>query len=176
MRTLLVASTLLLLPLVGLGTPASGQQPITVSSASASATSVDPRAARAGRASAEKRVVRLTNKRRANHGCKPLKVRKPLRRAARRHSARMAEAGVMSHQLPGEPPLGKRVTAAGYTNWTMVGENIAFGYTSPRALVRAWMRSPSHRAQILTCRYRHIGVGRAHGNGTVWWTQVFGRK
>ena len=45
------------------------------------------------------------------------------------------------------------------------------GYPTPRSVVRAWMHSSGHRANILTRTFRHIGVGviRA-GNGTIYWT------
>ncbi|WP_203337798.1 CAP domain-containing protein [Nocardioides limicola] len=124
----------------------------------------------------QRRVMRLTNLRRAAHGCPALRNRAELNLSARRHNLRMARAGTLSHQLPGEPRLGVRVTQAGYLGWTRVGENVARGYPKPRAVVRAWMRSPGHRAIILDCSYRHIGVAVDVGNGTYWWTQNFGRK
>jgi len=132
--------------------------------------------AAAGPAKAERKVVALTNKRRKAHGCGPLVLRKTLRKAARRHTVRMAEAGQLEHQLPGEPDLGRRVTNAGYTGWTMLAENIAYGYPTPRAVVRGWMGSQGHRANILNCRLNHIGVGLVRAHGVAWWTQVFGRK
>ena len=128
----------------------------------------------AGIAKEERKVIALTNKRREAHGCDPLGYRKSLRTAARRHTNRMAEAGELSHQLPGEPDLGRRVTNAGYKNWTMVAENIAVGYPTPRAVVRGWMASEGHRENILNCRLKHIGVGLVRADGVAWWTQVFG--
>lgn len=136
-------------------------------------------AATAGTAKAERKVIALTNQKRRNHGCKALDFRTSLRKAARRHTQRMADVGYpdgLSHQLPGEPDLGRRLTNAGYKNWTMAAENIAYGYPTPRAVVRGWMGSKDHRANILNCRLRHIGVGLVRADGAAWWTQVFGRK
>lgn len=121
----------------------------------------------------ERRVIRMVNTRRAAHGCRQVGERLTLRKAARRHSVKMAKANVMSHQLPGEPSLGTRITNAGYT-WTLVRENIAYGL-SPKAVMRLWMDSDDHRANILNCRLRHIGVGAISYNGVIWWTQDFGR-
>jgi len=129
---------------------------------------------RAGKASMERKVVRLTNKKRTAHGCDRLKVRKSIRKAARKHSERMADAGVLDHQLPGEPDVGERLEDAGYDNWTSWGENIAQGYATPKAVVKAWMDSPGHRANILDCDFEHIGVGLVSRDGTKWWTQDFG--
>ncbi|QYJ03459.1 CAP domain-containing protein [Nocardioides panacisoli] len=124
----------------------------------------------------ERKVIAKTNAKRKQHGCRPLKEKWQLRRAARRHSKEMAQHNTLSHRLPGEPSLGKRVRQAGYTNWTMVGENVAVGYRWPGQVVNAWMNSSGHRANILNCKYRHIGVGRVVRNGRVWWTQDFGRR
>jgi uncharacterized protein YkwD len=48
----------------------------------------------------------------------------------------------------------------------LLGENIGWGTTTlaqPAALVRAWMKSPGHRRNILNGRFREIGVGIALG-------------
>lgn len=135
--------------------------------------------ATAGTAKAERKVIALTNQKRRNHGCKALVFKTSLRKAARRHTHRMADVGYpdgLSHQLPGEPDLGRRLTNAGYKNWTMAAENIAYGYPTPREVVRGWMGSKDHRQNILNCRLRHIGVGLVRADGVAWWTQVFGRK
>ncbi|HYG94553.1 MAG TPA: CAP domain-containing protein [Nocardioides sp.] len=144
------------------------------SAISATAPSATDRAERAGRAAVERKVVRLTNKKRKAHDCEPLKLRKSIRKAARKHSERMADAGELDHQLPGEPDVGERLEDAGYDNWTSWGENIARGYPTPKAVVKAWMDSPDHRANILDCDFEHIGVGMVSGDGTKWWTQDFG--
>jgi len=73
-----------------------------------------------------------------------------------------------------------RISATGF-DWATVGENIATGYETPAAVVRAWMRSPGHCANILDPAYREVGTGlsarripRASSlEGT--WTQDFGR-
>ena len=122
------------------------------------------------------RVVALTNNRRRNHGCNNLARNAALDTAAQTHTRKMANRNRLDHQLPGEPSLGVRVRRAGY-NWTLVGENIAYGWATPRAVVRGWMNSRPHRRNILNCRYRHIGVGYAvSARGVPYWTQDFGRR
>lgn len=130
--------------------------------------------ARALQPDLEERVLELTNKQRAAHGCRALKASKPLRRAARRHTAAMAEAGQMSHQLPGEDKFSTRITRAGYRGWSLVAENIARGFSSPESVMSAWMNSPSHRKNILNCRLRELGVGVVLRDDQLWWTQDFG--
>jgi len=35
--------------------------------------------------------------------------------------------------------------------------------TGPKTVVKLWLASPGHRAQLLSPSYRRIGVGRRHG-------------
>lgn len=122
----------------------------------------------------EDRVVDLVNEQRAGNGCRALKPSKQLRKAARRHTVAMAQAGVMSHQLPGEAKFSTRITRAGYRGWNLVAENIARGFSSPESVMTAWMNSPDHRHNILNCRLREIGVGVVLQDDQLWWTQDFG--
>lgn len=184
MRALL--TTLLLAAAVAVGSPhattptAAGAGP-TVESA------VTLSAAGAARVRQERKVIKQVNRKRARKArhtgqrCRALKQRTTLGRAARRHNSTMVAKNHFSHQTPGEASLGKRVTRAGYKRWRLVAENIALGYRdsgnwSPRGVVRAWMRSPGHRRNILDCRLRHIGVSLLQTGDTRWWTQTFGRK
>lgn len=124
----------------------------------------------------EDRVLVLTNKQRRAHGCAALRSSAPLRKAARSHTVSMALAGSMSHQLPGEARFSARITKAGYRGWRLVAENIARGFSTPADVVGAWMRSPSHRRNILNCRLRDLGVGVVLQDGQLWWTQDFGTR
>jgi uncharacterized protein YkwD len=124
----------------------------------------------------EDRVVTLVNKRRARAGCRALRPNEKLRASARTHSVGMAQYRTMTHYLPGEAGLGERITFAGYHGWRRVAENVATGYGSPKAVMEAWMASPGHRANILDCRLRHLGVGVVAQGYQLWWTQDFARR
>ena len=58
----------------------------------------------------------------------------------------------------------------GLRGYGWMGENIAKGYRSPAAVVRGWMHSKGHRANILSRRFTHLGVGVCRG----CWVQTFG--
>ena len=120
-------------------------------------------------------VVRLVNLARAAAGCGALRVDGRLTTAARLHSEDMARRDYFSHtSLDGRSPWD-RIEAQGYQAGS--GENIAAGYSTPAAVMDAWMKSTGHRANILSCSSRAIGVGLGHGGsyGT-YWTQDFGRE
>lgn len=60
-------------------------------------------------------------------------------------------------------------------NLRMVGENVAYGYSSGSAVTAAWMNSPGHRANILNAGYRLLGVGAVQDSAGRWYAaQVFG--
>lgn len=174
MRTTLVLALLAALLLAG---AADSRGPATPTASKAASSDLTLTAAGLSpTARQEKKVIAKTNAHRKRKGCAPLVESWQLRRAARWHSARMASHRTMSHQLPGEAPLGVRVRRAGYKNWTRIGENIAVGQRWAGQVVRAWMNSPGHRRNMLNCTYRQVGVGKVHRHGRVWWTQVLGRK
>jgi uncharacterized protein YkwD len=117
------------------------------------------------------RVVQLVNAERAKVGCHPLTVNAKLTKAAQAHSADMAAHQNMSHTGSDGSSPGDRITRAGYT-WSAYGENVAYGYATPEQVMTGWMNSPGHRANILNCSYKEIGVGLAQPGS--YWTQDFG--
>ncbi|MBO2452254.1 hypothetical protein J4573_34550 [Actinomadura barringtoniae] len=127
-----------------------------------------------GSTAPETLVADLTNQERAKAGCKPLKIDQRLVKAARAHSVDMALHDYFDHtSLNGDSPW-KRMEDAGYPS--PGAENIAKGYATAADVVDGWMKSPGHRANILNCELRAIGVGMRSGAGGPWWTQDFGWK
>ena len=120
-------------------------------------------------------VVRLVNVARAKAGCGPVRVDSRLTTAARLHSEDMARQNYFSHtSLDGRSPWD-RILAQGYRAGS--AENIAAGYATPAAVMDGWMNSPGHRANILACSSKAIGVGLGRGGSYgIYWTQDFGRE
>ncbi|MEU6707567.1 sigma-70 family RNA polymerase sigma factor [Streptomyces wuyuanensis] len=118
-------------------------------------------------------VVALVNAERAKAGCGPVRSNGKLETAARRHSQDMAARGYFDHTSPDGTDPGDRITAAGY-RWSTYGENIARGQQSPSSVMDSWMNSPGHRANILNCSFKELGVGIHDASGGPWWTQAFG--
>ncbi|QIP83880.1 CAP domain-containing protein [Streptomyces sp. Tu 2975] len=153
------------------GAPTGGDRPASSSGGSGSGTSggsggSDP-------SGPEAQVLSLVNKERASAGCSPLTANAKLTQAADDYSDVMARSGVMSHTGPDGSTMTSRVEAAGYV-WSTLGENIARGQADAASVMNSWMNSPGHRANILNCSFKELGVGVHFGDGGPWWTQNFG--
>ncbi len=121
-------------------------------------------------------LLNLTNAERTSRGLRALTLCGPITNAAQGHSNYQAQHNAMTHTGVNGSSVGTRLSWAGY-KWTFAGENVAMGAPSYKvaAIVKAWMASPSHRANILNPNYVHMGVARtAASNGTLHWTQNFG--
>ncbi|MET7391746.1 sigma-70 family RNA polymerase sigma factor [Streptomyces sp. NPDC005529] len=163
--------------------PPTPRRPLTTAR-SAEAAKTPPRPAASSPAQApadtgtsgeESQVISLVNKERAAAGCGALTSNSLLATAAKNHSDDMAQRGFFEHVNPDGKDPGDRITAAGY-KWSTYGENIALGQKTAAAVMDAWMNSPGHRANILNCSFKEIGVGVHTGAGGPWWTQDFGAR
>ena len=157
----------------GAGASSSGSS--SGSTSSSSATTSSTAATTLSSATFETRLFLRSNVRRQRHGCRPLRLNGPLTLAARRHSALMSYRDDLSHRLAGEGDLAQRAVAAGYTPWRMLAENLAWGQATPRAVFRAWVNSPGHRANLDNCRLRDVGFGVVFRDGRPWVTADYGR-
>ncbi|GAA5038872.1 CAP domain-containing protein [Streptomyces siamensis] len=121
---------------------------------------------------AEAEVLRLVNEERAKVGCSPVAANSSLSELAQSFSEDMALRDFFDHTDPGGLSPWDRAAQAGITG--LGGENIARGQTTAEAVMEAWMNSPGHRANILNCDFKTLGVGAHFGSGGPWWTQDFG--
>ncbi|MGW1026831.1 CAP domain-containing protein [Streptomyces sp. NPDC002577] len=121
---------------------------------------------------AEAEVLTLVNKERAEAGCSPVRADSALATLAEDFSEDMAERDFFSHTDPDGDTPWDRAEAAGISD--LGGENIARGQANAQSVMDAWMNSPGHRANILNCAYKTMGVGTVFGSDGPWWTQDFG--
>ena len=113
---------------------------------------------------AERKVIRIVNRIRARHGLRRLTASRPLAVAATDHTGDMLRRDFLSHSSSDGTAMVQRVRRyTGAKRW--VGENIAAvsGRATARKAVRMWMRSPPHRAVLLSPSGRRIGVGKRRG-------------
>lgn len=111
------------------------------------------------------KVLDIVNKERAANGLSPLKMDKGLLDTA------MYRAAETSLYFEHVRPNGDMCYAA---NRKMRGENIAAGQTDAENVMKSWMNSSGHKANILYSSYTSVGIGCVEVNGTKYWVQCFG--
>ena len=121
----------------------------------------------------ENKVLTLINKERAKYGLTALKMDESVRKVARLKSEDMRNNRYFSHTSPTYGTAYQMLKKYGIS-YKSAAENIAKGQTSPEEVVKAWMNSSGHRANILNAKFTHIGIGYySKGNH---WTQMFIQK
>jgi uncharacterized protein YkwD len=105
----------------------------------------------------EARVQHHVNLRRAAHGLRALRFERCTDGVAEAWSADLAVSGSLLHQDP--------ATILGACHARYAGETLGRGRYSPKALVRAWMRSPYHRPVLLSRKATRIGIGANRVDG-----------
>jgi uncharacterized protein YkwD len=104
---------------------------------------------------------------RVSRGLTRLRLSPGLTAAANGHSTQMARRGFFSHSSANGTSFSQRIArgypARGFRSWS-VGENLVWGgpdIGASRAF-RLWLSSPPHRANLLSGRWREIGLGAVH--------------
>lgn len=122
-------------------------------------------------------VTDLTNTERRSYSAPTLVRNTLLDEAARLKAEHMAAEGYFSHYSPGGISPWFWFERVGYT-YAHAGENLAVHFFDSTAVVEAWMKSPTHKANIVNDKYTEIGIGVAKGRyegfDTVFVVQLFG--
>lgn len=134
----------------------------------------------------EAQFFKLINDFRKRLGLSELRLHAGLQAAASKHSQWMAAQDIVTHSDAlshyGPTPntkFSQRIELEGYAGYTLLGENVACGSESAVETFKQFALSPSHLSNMISPRFRHIGVARA-GNGAemcpYYWTNDFGSK
>jgi uncharacterized protein YkwD len=134
--------------------------------------------------SVSKRVLRLVNEARAKprrcggvsyEAVPRLELSAALEHVALLHARDMASNDFFAHKGSDGSLPADRVSRSGY-RWRAVGENIAAGAADAETVVRGWLASPGHCANIMSGKYSEMGVAyvvnRKSKDG-IYWSQVF---
>ena len=158
-RLLPLAGALLALAITS--SPAAAQEPCAGADSVPTASSIEV---------AHDATLCLINRQRTSRGLKALKSNGRLRAAAEGYSRHMVRHTFFAHDSAVDgSSMSSRIRRADYLRgakgWR-IGENLAWGSrdrATPRNIVQAWMKSPPHRANILSHGFREIGIGIAAG-------------
>jgi len=124
---------------------------------------------------AGQRALGLINEERARAGLRRLTADTLLIRAARTHAEDMAAHVVLSHTGSDGSSPARRLDRVGYA-WSWVGENISAGQESMDDVILGWLRSESHRANILSAKAVSAGLAMvrwSEGEFGTHWVMVY---
>lgn len=120
----------------------------------------------------------MTNESRGSNNERPLEPSPILAEAAKFKAEDMAENGYFAHVSPDGKEPWYWLSMAGY-DYDYAGENLAVNFADSKDVVDAWMKSPSHRENILNINFTEIGIATAtgtyEGREALFVVQFFGR-
>jgi uncharacterized protein YkwD len=115
----------------------------------------------------EQGVLAKINALRRQHGLVPLRFSTRLSAAARHHSTDMASRGYFSHTSANGSSFDRRIARfypMAKSRYWSVGENLL--WSSPdvdaNSALTMWINSPEHRKNMLTARWREVGLSAVH--------------
>ncbi|MCK5061537.1 hypothetical protein KAR28_03215 [Candidatus Parcubacteria bacterium] len=125
----------------------------------------------------DENIINITNKERIKEGLEPLTANQLLSKAA--HDKAQA---IMNSQKFGHNIIGKKfshwVKESEY-QYSYIGENLAVDFYTSEGIMKAWLKSPTHRKNILNEKFSEIGVavlpGNLDGKETALVVQIFGQ-
>lgn len=116
-------------------------------------------------------VVTLVNKERKKAGLSPVTVNKKIEAAAAVRAKEIKSS--FSHTRPDGSNFATALKEQG-VSYRGSGENIAWGQKTADEVMKGWMNSSGHRANILNKNFTSIGVGcYEDSRGVKYWTQLF---
>lgn len=125
-----------------------------------------------------RKIVNLTNNLRSSLSLSILTESSKLNQAAYKKVQDMFINQYFAHRSPAGLNLEYWARQGGYSNYAVIGENLAVGYDNADEVMSAWKRSPTHYSNLVDPNYREIGVSVAGGQykekNTVFIAQYFG--
>jgi len=122
-------------------------------------------------------IIELTNKERADLGLSALEPNHNLAQAALDKASDMLAHGYFAHTTPSGKPFYEWIENERY-HYLYAGENLAIDFGTNEGVMTAWMKSPTHRANIVNENYSEIGVvalrGEWNDHETTVVVQMFG--
>jgi len=124
-------------------------------------------------------IVRLTNQERTNNNIRVVVENSELDKAAQAKAEDMIKNKYFEHFSPAGKTPWQFIESADY-NYLYAGENLAMDFKTAEGIDSAWMKSNTHRKNILNNKYNDIGIGISKGvitdHETTVVVQMFGSK
>lgn len=122
-------------------------------------------------------IAQLTNQARKSNHVAALRTNALLTKAAEAKAGDMANRQYFAHISPVGVTPWAWFKQAGYS-YTYAGENLALDFIQAEDIISAWLKSSSHRRNILSTKYKDIGVAvteaKINGVNSLVVVQMFG--
>ena len=109
------------------------------------------------------KIIALTNEKRTEAGLSPLSYSEVLTKAAKAKGEHMLANDYWAHVAPDGTEPWAFFIREGYS-YRYAGENLARDFTNPESAIEAWLASPSHKENMLSLKYKEIGVAVVEGD------------
>lgn len=120
----------------------------------------------------ELEVLDLLNDYRVSQGLQPLQIIEHISFVSGGHNDYMIAVNGVNHDGFEE----RKVNLTQVLNAYKVGENVAYGYSTPESVVQAWINSPPHKA-LLEGEFTHFGLSvKYNENNKSYFTNIFIKK
>jgi len=107
-------------------------------------------------------ILNSTNIERQKHKLTQFKLNNLLSKSAQYKAEDIVKNDYWSHTSPEGLTPWDFIKHVGY-EYSIAGENLARDYSDTDSLIKAWMKSPSHRSNILNNNFTEIGIGITTG-------------
>ncbi|MFA5532336.1 MAG: CAP domain-containing protein [Candidatus Shapirobacteria bacterium] len=108
------------------------------------------------------KVLEQTNNQRQQLGLPALKYNATLSQSATQKAQDMFANNYWAHNSPSGKTPWDFFKTVGY-KYSLAGENLARDFYDTDSLIKAWMNSPTHRANIVHQNYQEMGIGVVNG-------------
>lgn len=109
-------------------------------------------------------LMALINQERTRRNLASLPAHPALVTAAAAKSQDMIDRDYFAHVDPDGNYVWGRIIAAGYTPYKILGENLAIDFSTSEGMIKAWLDSPTHRANLLHPEFVHQGLTALYGD------------
>ena len=149
---------------------------LTLTSCSSDSDSVSPTVTESQKSyshdTTELELLDLINTYRVDNNLNPLEIIEHISYKSGEHNDYMISTNTVNHDGFTERKTNLQQVLGAYR----VGENVAFGFSTPQAAMNAWVASAGHKAN-LEGDYTHYGVSvRTDNDGRKYYTNMFIKK
>lgn len=118
-------------------------------------------------------ILKIINSKRIENGSSPLSVNNKLIIASNNKAKYLIENKTFEHNSKNKK-FSDWAKESGY-EYSFIGENLAENFKTSDAVIEAWLKSESHKENLLNKNFTETGISVAELDGRIVVVQIFGR-